>query len=166
MSVRWSMMIESKSGPSVRPSIGRSVGQSCFTCYYDFISLTSLPLPKWSGDLIYGPCPPACDWGGRVSGHVCCSRDSLAVILVSAYPTFKGGSNIKLNDVIRKCELGHLISNNVVDITSDEFLLHIPVTSSVGSVTYANVFCAICNHEKNFWFWNVKVIMNMFKRCL
>ena len=41
-----------------------------FTFLYDFISLTSLLLPKWSGDLKYGPCPPARDFGSRVSGLV------------------------------------------------------------------------------------------------
>ena len=38
--------------------------------FYDFISLTSLLLPKWSSDLKYGPCPPARDFGSRVSGLV------------------------------------------------------------------------------------------------
>ena len=44
------------------PSVGWS-----FTLYffYDFISLTSLLLPKWS-DLKYSPCPPV----SRVSGLV------------------------------------------------------------------------------------------------
>ena len=32
--------------------------------------MTSLLLPKWSGDLKYGPCPPARDFGSRVSGLV------------------------------------------------------------------------------------------------
>ena len=49
-------------GPSVRPSH--------FTFFYHFISLTSLLLPKWSGDHKYGPCPPARDFGSRVSGLV------------------------------------------------------------------------------------------------
>ena len=38
--------------------------------FYDYVSLTSLLLPKWSGDLKYGPCPPARDLGSRVSGLV------------------------------------------------------------------------------------------------
>ena len=50
--------------------VGRSVGRSHFTFFYDFISLTSLLLPKWSGDLKYGPYPPARDFGSRVSGLV------------------------------------------------------------------------------------------------
>ena len=40
-------------------SVRRSVGRSHFTFFYDFISLTSLLLPKWSGDLEYGHCPAA-----------------------------------------------------------------------------------------------------------
>ena len=32
--------------------------------------MTSLLLPKWSSDLKYGPCPPARDFGSRVSGLV------------------------------------------------------------------------------------------------
>ena len=55
---------------SVGRSVGRSVGPSHFTFFYDFISLTSLLLPKWSGDLKNGPCPPARDFGSRVSGLV------------------------------------------------------------------------------------------------
>ena len=40
-------------------SVGRSVGQSV-TLYFFYVlfSSTSLLLPKWSGDLKYGPCPP------------------------------------------------------------------------------------------------------------
>ena len=49
-------------------SVGRSVGHTLL--FYDFITLTSLLLPKWSGDFKYGPCPPARDWGSRVSGLV------------------------------------------------------------------------------------------------
>ena len=45
---------------SVGRSVGWSVGWSHFTFFYDFISLTSLLLPKWSGDLKYCPCQP-CD---------------------------------------------------------------------------------------------------------
>ena len=54
--------------PSVRRSVGSSVGH--ILLFYDFYSLTLLLLPKWSGDLKYGPCPPASDWGSRVSGLV------------------------------------------------------------------------------------------------
>ena len=60
-------------------SVGRSVGWSVgwsVTLYffYDFISLTSLLLPKWSGNLKYGPCPPTRDFGSRVSGLVVCIK--------------------------------------------------------------------------------------------
>ena len=37
------------------PSVGRLVGRSHFTIFYDFIFLTSLLLLKYSGDLKYGP---------------------------------------------------------------------------------------------------------------
>ena len=43
---------------------------SRFTFFCDFYFLTSLLLPKWSSDLKYGPCPPAPDFGSRVSGTV------------------------------------------------------------------------------------------------
>ena len=51
--------------------VGRSVGL-LVTLYffYDFCLWISLLLPKWSSDLKYGPCPPARDWGSRVSGLV------------------------------------------------------------------------------------------------
>ena len=60
-------------GPSVRRPVGPSVGPSVrhtllFLGFLGF--LASLLLPKWSGDLNYGPCPPARDWGSRVSGLV------------------------------------------------------------------------------------------------
>ena len=51
-------------------SVGRSVGWSHFIFFYDFMTLTSRLLPKWSGDLKYGPCLPARDFGSRVSGLV------------------------------------------------------------------------------------------------
>ena len=48
-------------GPSVRHTL-------LFFVFLGF--LASLLLPKWSGNLNYGPCPPARDWGSRVSGLV------------------------------------------------------------------------------------------------
>ena len=55
---------------SVGWSVGRLVSRSRFTFFYDYISLTSLHLPKWSSDLKCGPCPPARDFGSRLSGLV------------------------------------------------------------------------------------------------
>ena len=53
------------------PSVGWLVGPSVtFYFFYVFTFLTSLLLPKWSSDLKYGPCPPARDFGSRVSGLV------------------------------------------------------------------------------------------------
>ena len=60
-------------------------------------------------------------------------------------------------EVIRNCELAQSLGSTLVNITSDEFLLHIPVTTTITNITYANVYCAICNHEAQIWFWNVKV---------
>ena len=52
-------------------SVGLSVGWSVtFYFFYEFYFWTSPLLPKWSGDLKYGPCPPARDFGSRVSGLV------------------------------------------------------------------------------------------------
>ena len=56
---------------SVGWSVGLSVGWSVtFYFFYEFYFRTSLLLPKWSGDLKYGPCPPARDFGSRESGLV------------------------------------------------------------------------------------------------
>ena len=56
---------------SVGRSVGWSVGRSVtLYFFYDFISLTSLLLPKWPGDLKYGPWPPARDFDSRVSSLV------------------------------------------------------------------------------------------------
>ena len=49
-------------------SVGRSVCHTLLFC--DFQFWTSLLLPKWSSDLKYGTCPPARDFGSRVSGLV------------------------------------------------------------------------------------------------
>ena len=68
-----------------------------------------------------------------------------------------GGFNEERMEVIHNCGLAQSITNMLVNITSDEFLLHIPVTTTMTNITYANVYCAICNHEAQFWFWNVKV---------
>ena len=59
-----------------------SVGWSHFTFFNDFISLTSLLLPNWSGDLKYGPCPPARDFGSRVSGLVLISYNHIKLIWI------------------------------------------------------------------------------------
>ena len=52
-------------------SVSRLVGWSVTLYFFnDFIFSTSLFLPKRSVDLKYGPCPPARDFGSRVSGLV------------------------------------------------------------------------------------------------
>ena len=56
---------------SVRRSVRLSVSPSHFTFLGFLRSLASLLLPKSCIDLNYGPCPPARDWGSRVSGLVC-----------------------------------------------------------------------------------------------
>ena len=58
-------------GLSVCPSVGPSVGPS-ITLYFFGVNgvFALLLLPKCSTDLKYGPCPPARDWGSRVSGLV------------------------------------------------------------------------------------------------
>ena len=48
-------------------SVGRLVTLYFF---YDFYFWTLLLQPKWSNDLKYGPCPPARDFGSRVSDLV------------------------------------------------------------------------------------------------
>ena len=56
---------------SVRRSIRRSIRRSVtlyFSALMGFLAL--LLLPKCSTDLEYGPCPPARDWGSRVSGLI------------------------------------------------------------------------------------------------
>ena len=63
---------------SIRLFVFWSVGQSHFILFMFFYSLTSLLLSKWFRDLKYGLCPPACDWGSRVSSLVKTKR----VILV------------------------------------------------------------------------------------
>ena len=59
-------------GLLVHWSVGWSVNPSNFTFSVFLLSLASTLLPKWLSDLEYGPCPPARDWGSRVSGLVFC----------------------------------------------------------------------------------------------
>ena len=51
-------------------SVRWSVRLSHFTFLFFLRSLASLLLPKWWSDLKYSSCPPARDWGSRVSGLV------------------------------------------------------------------------------------------------
>merc|ERR1712148_158008 len=70
---------------SVGPSVRRSVGPSHFT-FSAFMGFLAIPLlPKCSTDLEYGPCPPARDWGSRVSGLVFIS---LVFFPLKVYSTF------------------------------------------------------------------------------
>ena len=56
---------------SVRPSVGRSLHPSVTLYFLALMGVLALLLrPKCSTDLNYGPCPPARDWGSRVSGLV------------------------------------------------------------------------------------------------
>ena len=63
-------MLRDSTSRFFRRSVGWSVGRSHLTFFYVFYSLTILLLLKCSGDLKYGPTPPARDWGSRVSGLV------------------------------------------------------------------------------------------------
>ena len=60
---------------SVRPLVRPSVGPSHFTFSASMGFLAIPLLPKCSTDLKYGPCPPARDWGSRVSGLVTADRE-------------------------------------------------------------------------------------------
>ena len=51
-------------------SVGMSVGPSVGHIFELQLVYALLLLPTWSGDLKYGPCPPARDFGSRVSGLV------------------------------------------------------------------------------------------------
>ena len=65
-------------GPSIRPSVHSSVRLPVHPyvrpSHFTFLALMGvlalLLLLKCSIDLNYGPCPPARDWGSRVSGLV------------------------------------------------------------------------------------------------
>lgn len=46
------------------------------------------------------------------------------------------------------------VAKNQVTLSYD-FLVAIPVTSTQNGITYGNVFCAICNEETKYTFWNV-----------
>ena len=66
---RWTKrVVESHARDLTTRFVSRSVGYTLLFC--NFISLSLLLLPKWSGDLKHGPCPPTRDFGSRVSGLV------------------------------------------------------------------------------------------------
>ena len=56
----------------VRPLVCLSVSPSiCHTLlFWGLRFLASLLLPKWYGNLYWGPCPPTRNWGSRVFGLV------------------------------------------------------------------------------------------------
>ena len=68
----FSCVLQDTTPPFVHQSVSQLVGWSVhhILLFMIFIFFTSLLLPKWSSDLKYGPCPPARDWGSRVSGLV------------------------------------------------------------------------------------------------
>ena len=65
-------------------SVRRSVGPSHFTVSALMEFLALLLLPKCSHDLNNGPCPPARDWGSRVSGLVNKKRILLTISVKAA----------------------------------------------------------------------------------
>ena len=65
-----SLVLRDSTPRFVGPSVRRSIRRSNFTFLVFLWFLAPLLLPKWSGDLRYGPCPPARDWGCLVSGLV------------------------------------------------------------------------------------------------
>ena len=69
-------------------SVGPSIRPSHFTFFVFLRSSASLLLPKWSSDLKYGLCPPARDFGSRVSGLVPVDEE---------YPVQKGCSSLLIN---------------------------------------------------------------------
>ena len=75
-------------GLLVRPSIHLSH----FTFFGFLWSLALLLLPKWSSDLKYGPCPPARNWGSRVSGLVHCRMTSFPLGLIPLFFSFVNSS--------------------------------------------------------------------------
>ena len=85
-------------GQLVCLSVGWSVTLYFF---YDFYFWTSLLLPKWSSDLKYGPCPPARDFGSRVSGLV---SSELATLQEAIGPLHCG----------LKCALGGSLGINII----------------------------------------------------
>ena len=92
-------------------SVGRLVGWSVtLNFFYDFISLTSLLLPKWSDNLKYGPCPPARDFGSRVSGLVfVCFRFLFAFLLLCVLRAFTLESHLNCRYHIGTLAFGSLV---------------------------------------------------------
>ena len=71
---------------------------------------------------------------------------------------FTGDHEKETFNNIEKCESFTSIMKRKVDFTTDDILLHIPVTTNTENVTYANVYCALCHGVHEYWFWNIEVI--------
>jgi len=105
-------------GPSVGPSVRRSVRPSHFTFSALMGVLALLLLPKCSTDLDYGPCPPARDWGSRVSGlvfpscllasrHIRLLFPPSELLMSLSYPHQL--SLFCAQDITKKCQICHSI---------------------------------------------------------
>ena len=76
LSIHWSVhpSVRSSVHLSVRPSIHPSIHPSVRPSHFIFsksMGFLAIPLlPKCSTDIKYSPCPPARNWGSRVSGLV------------------------------------------------------------------------------------------------
>ena len=68
--------------------------------------------------------------------------------------TVKAKSETKWTKLVQKCKRG-LESDSIVDVTTDDMVNYIPVTSFSDNITYANVFCALCNGVSQYEFWSV-----------
>ena len=76
--------------------------------------------------------------------------------VVGCPTTVKGENETKWPQLVQKCRRG-LESGSIVDVTTDDVLFSIPVTSLSDNVTYANVFCALCNGVSQYEFWSVDI---------
>ena len=77
-----------------------------------------------------------------------------------SYPEFKVGLQMvtgcprgSASSIKSKCHEAKK-NRNRANLLSDDILLHIPVTTK-DFITYANVFCALCNGEWDFEYWDV-----------
>ncbi|XP_065214408.1 uncharacterized protein LOC135841396 [Planococcus citri] len=65
------------------------------------------------------------------------------------YMVYRCPLHYENSKIIHNCE-----TTNKTDFISD-MLLNTPVTSETKNITFKNVFCAICNQEIQFEFWNI-----------
>lgn len=97
---------------------------------------------------IYDDCCPDAKYENRNESKFSCLN---TFYNESIYMVDTCKSSWRVEKISKYCLSGNLANN------SQDIFLQIPVLSRTTNITYKNVFCALCNDDKTFNFWEVAV---------